>query len=78
MRSSPLTILDRVSAQQLWDAIMWCCTQEQLQEVAARIRAEYSETPAQREQNAGELDRLRKMYQIRYDLMVDPRGGPVQ
>lgn len=54
---------------------MWCCTREQLRAVAARIRAEYAATPAQREQNAGELDRLRKMYQIRFDTMIDPRGG---
>jgi hypothetical protein len=52
---------------------MWCCTREQLREVAARIRSEYSATPAQRQANAGELARLRQIYQIRRDTLTDPR-----
>jgi hypothetical protein len=65
--------LDRATAQQLWAEIMWCCTREQLCAVAARIRREYSATPAQREVNAGELARLRQIYQIRRDTLTDPR-----
>jgi hypothetical protein len=67
--------LDREKAQQIWAEIMWCCTREQLREVAARIRREYSATPAQRQANAAELERLRMIYRIRRDTMVDPRGG---
>jgi hypothetical protein len=72
-----LAALDRATAQRLWSEIMWCCTREQLLDVAARIRSEYSATPAQRQANAGELARLRMIYRIRLDTMVDPRGdGP--
>jgi hypothetical protein len=52
---------------------MWCCTREQLREVATRIRREYSATPAQRQANADELARLRQIYQIRRDTLTDPR-----
>jgi hypothetical protein len=52
---------------------MWCCTREQLRDVAARIRQEYSATAAQRQVNAGELARLRQIYQIRRDTLTDPR-----
>jgi hypothetical protein len=67
--------LDRTRAQELWAEIMWCCTRAQLREVAVRIRREYSATPAQRRANAAELERLRMIYRIRLETMIDPRGG---
>jgi hypothetical protein len=68
-----LAALDRATAQRLWAEIMWCCTREQLRDLAARISREYSATPAQRQANAGELARLRQIYQIRRDTLTDPR-----
>lgn len=47
------------AGKSLCDAMMWCCTGAQLQEVAARIRAARATLPA------ADLARLRPMYVIR-------------
>ena len=54
------------AAKSLWDAMMWCCTRDQLQEVAGRIRATRATLTAE------DLARLRQMYAIRRDQV----GGP--
>lgn len=58
------------AAKTLWDAMMWCCTRAQLQEVAGRIRAARATLPAE------DLARLRQMYDIRRDQVGGGPGGP--
>jgi hypothetical protein len=50
------TRLDRVTAQELWGAIMWCCTRQQLRDVGRKIRQEWAATP---ETARGERGRAR-------------------
>lgn len=60
------------AGQVLWDQLMWCCNHEQLEDVGRRIAERKAELTLE------DLERLRAIYKVRREQLMDPRGGEIR